>query len=303
MDWNLLRLFVEVVDAGSMSEVARRRGITRSSVSQRMNQLEQDMCVQLLRRSTRALKPTEIGRTLYEHGCQIAYQVEAAQNEVQSLGTTLSGLVRISLPPGIGHSHIQPALIDFAGKHPDLALNVTFNNRLADMLDAEVDIALRIMPRPPDDVVARELSEIDWQLYCTPDYLERCGPLETPADLRRAAFLTTFGGRRVDLALDRNGEAVSVTLTPRLVSESVPFLRDAMLCHLGVAQLSNYIVRDLVDEGRVVPVLPGYQCVGYNSRIYILTPPNRFQTPAMAAVIEFLAETVAAAVSVHIPST
>jgi DNA-binding transcriptional LysR family regulator len=286
MDWNLIRLFVEIVEAGSMSEVARRRGITRSSVSQRLSLLEHE---------------TEIGRTLFEHGRQIAYQFEAARQDVQSLGTTLRGFVRVSVPPGIGHSHIQPALIAFAGQHPELSLNVTFNNRVIDLIAADVDIALCVTPRPPDDVVARELYDIGWQLYCTPGYLEQFGPLETPEDLQRAAFLTTFWSRRVDLSLVRGDEAISVALTPRLVSESVAFLRDCMLQNLGVAQLSHYILRDLLAEGRVVRVLPGFRLKAYDSKIFILTMPNRFHTPAMNAVIEVLRLAVTDAIGTDTP--
>ena len=301
MDWNLIGIFVDVVEAGSMSEAARRRGVTRSSISQRLAQLEQDMQVQLLRRTTRRLRPTEIGQALYEHGRQIAYQLDAARHEVRTLGATLSGLVRVSVPPGIGYSHIQPALIAFAASHPELALNVTFNNRLVDLVDANVDVALRIMTRLPEDVVAQELCPVRWQLYCTPRYLAQHGPIETPQDLQRVALLTTFGTRRVELPLLRGNEKVTVTMTPRLVSESVALLREAVLADLGVAQLSHYIVRDLLAEGKVVRVLPGFRCTTYDSRIFILTLPNRFPTPALNAVIDLLVDTVRRAIDTDTP--
>lgn len=301
MDWNLVQLFVEVVEAGSMSEAARRRGLTRSGISQRIRQLEQQVEAQLLRRSTRNLKPTEIGRTLYEHGRQIAFQFEAARHDVESLGKTLSGLVRVSLPTGIGHSHIAPALIDFAGEHPELSLNVTFNNRLSDMIDADIDVALRILTRPPEDVVARELCDIRWQLYCTPEYLAARGPLQHPDDLAQVDFLTSFGSRRVELPFERNGENISVTLSPRLVSESIAFLREAVLRGRGVALLSHYTVRDLVADGRLLRILPQFKCTIYDSRIFILTMPNRFPTPAMNAVIELLRDTVMGAVGEDTP--
>jgi DNA-binding transcriptional LysR family regulator len=302
LDWNLVRLFVEVVEAGSIAEAARRRGLTRSSVSQRLSQLEQELQAQLLRRTTRQLKPTEIGQTLYEYGRQIAYQFEAAQHDVQSLGTTLGGLVRVSVPPGIGHSYIQPALIEFAAQHPELSLNITFNNRLGDLVDADIDIALRIMQSPPEDLVARELCQVYWQLYCTPRYLQLCGPVNAPDDLRRAAFLTTFGARRTELSFVKDEKAVSVTLAPHLVSESVAFLREAMLGDLGVALLSHYVVRDLLAQGQVVRLLADYQCTMYRGKFYILTVPNRFPTPAMKAVINLLRSTVADAMGTDVPN-
>jgi DNA-binding transcriptional LysR family regulator len=292
-----MRLFVEVVDAGSMSEAAKRRGITRSSVSQRLRQLEHEMQAQLLRRTTRKLRPTEIGQTLYEHGRQIAYQFEAARHDVESLGKTLSGVIRVSVPTGIGHSHVAPALIKFADQHENLSLNLTFNNRLVDMIDADIDVALRIMKYlPADDLIAREICDVHWQFYCTPQYLEKFGPLETSADLQRCAFLTSFGRRRVDLSLIHKGGTDAVSLTPRFVSESIMFLRECMLQHMGVAMLSPYTARDLELGGQIVRVLPDHYCPDYDSKMFIITMPNRFPTPAMNAVISLLRETVLEAV-------
>jgi DNA-binding transcriptional LysR family regulator len=293
MDWNLVRLFVEVVDAGSMSEAARRRGITRSSISQRLAQLEQQVGAQLLRRTTRQLKVTEIGRTLYEHGRQVSWQFETARHDIETLGKTLSGLVRVSVPPTVGQTYIAPALAAFAQEHPTLTLNVAFNNRLTDLIDADVDIALRILPRAPDDMVARELSTVHWRFFCTRAYIDRFGPLDSIEDLARADFLTTTGSRRIEMPLISSKERVKVTLNPRISSENAAFIRDCMQRDYGVAMLPNFMTRDLVAGGTVVPVLPQYRCPDYDSKFFILTVSDRFPTPAMSAVIDLLREAVA----------
>jgi DNA-binding transcriptional LysR family regulator len=302
MDWNLVRLYVDVVEAGSLSEAARRRGITRSGVSQRLRRLEQDMGAQLLRRTTRNLQTTEIGQSLYEHGRRIAMQFEAARHDVESLGKSVSGLVRLSLPPGIGATHIAPALLTFAEENPSLSLNVTFNNRLIDMIDSNVDIALRIVNQPPEDLVARELCSLRWQLYCTPRYRDEAGPLEHPSDLERVAFLTSLGARKISLTFVSPGETAKVALTPRFTSENVEFLRACMLRHMGVAMLPEYVVRDAMASGECVRLLPRFSCAELDSKFFILTMPNRFPTPAMNAVIELLRETVCTVIGKEAPT-
>lgn len=291
MDWDLVRLFVEVVDAGSMSEAARRRGVTRSGISQRLKQLEEQINAQLLRRTTRDLKLTDIGTTLYEHGKRIALEFEAAQFDVASLGRTLSGLVRVRLPPGIGQRYLAPALMDFARANPEIAFRVMFDNRFSNLVEADIDIAITIANEPPQDVVCRDLGAVRWQLYCTPRYRDSLARLETPGDLGWAAFLSLEHGRKVDLDLVAGEKRVTVTLKPRFSSENVHFLQSCALTDMGIALLPNYMTRDLALSGALVKVLPEYSSGAMAGRLLMLTVPNRFPTPAAQAVIDLLRRT------------
>lgn len=298
MDWNLVQLFVEIVDAGSLSEAARRRGITRSGISQRLKQLEQQASAQLLRRTTRDLQPTEIGLTLYEHGKRIAYQFEAANHEMQSLGKTLAGLVRVSVPPGIGQTLIAPALIAFGKTHPDLNLQIIFNNRLSNLIEAGVDIALQITNSPPQDRVARELCDVRWRFYSTPQYLATLGGCDTLDDLGRAAFLSTTGGRKAEIELISAGRTVTVILAPKFVSENVLFLRECTRQHMGISLLPHYIASDLLNEGAFVHVLPEFGNKRLGGKFFILTMPNHFPTAATEAVISLLRDIVLGAATI-----
>lgn len=288
MDWDLVRLFVDVVDAGSMSEAARRRGVTRSGISQRLKHLERQVSAQLLRRTTRDLRLTDIGTTLYEHGKRIALEFEAAQFDVASMGRTLSGLVRVRLPPGIGQRYLAPALMDFARANPEITFRVMFDNRFSNLIGADIDIAITIADEPPQDVVCKDLGAVRWQLYCTPRYRDSLARLETPADLGRAAFLSLEHGRRIDLALVAGEKRARVALKPRFSSENVHFLQSCALADMGVALLPNYMARDLALSGALVKVLPDYSSEAMAGRLFMLTVPNRFPTPAAQAVMDLL---------------
>ena len=149
MDLNLIGLFIEIVESHSLSAAARKVGMTRSNISQRLKLLERETGAQLLRRSTRNFELTQAGRTLYDCGLRMLEDLSTARASIDSLGRTLSGRVRISVPNGFGRMFIGSKLLEFARMHPSIALNVTFNNRIEDLIAAEVDVALRITATPP----------------------------------------------------------------------------------------------------------------------------------------------------------
>lgn len=297
MDWDLVQLFVDVIDAGSMSEAARRRGVTRSGISQQLKRLEKQANAQLLRRTTRDLEPTDVGLTLYEHGKRIALQFQAAQLEVAALGGTVAGLVRIRVPPAIGQRSLAPALIEFARANPAVNLRVTFNNRFRNLIEAGIDIAVMIGNEPPEDTVCRDLGPIRWQLFCTPRYLASLQQMTQPEDLAAASFLSRSEGRKVDLELVSRERRVQVTLTPRFTSENVIFLQTCALADMGITLLPAYMAHDLVAAGQLVQVLPEYSSVGVDNRVLILTVPNRYPSRATQAVIDVLRKTLRAVVA------
>src|SRR4030095_8859652 len=173
MDLNALKLFVEIVDAGSLSAAARRLNTSRSNVSQRLKVFEQAIGAQLLRRSTRRTEPTQLGYTLYEHGSHIIRELAGATAAVSTLGKSLQGHLRVSIPTALGHLHIAPLLIEFAQRYPDITLEVVFSNRIVDLMASHIDVALRVTSEPPEQYVARELARIAWVLCSSPAYVAR----------------------------------------------------------------------------------------------------------------------------------
>jgi len=155
MDLASLTLLVEIVDTGNLSQAARNLKMTRANVSYHLNQLETSVGVQLVRRTTRRVEPTEVGLRLVEHGRNIKNEVLAARETITTLGQSLQGRVGLSVPSGYGQMVMSDWLIEFKRLYPGIVLDVLFENR-ADNLRDEVDIAIRVMPEPPPALVARE---------------------------------------------------------------------------------------------------------------------------------------------------
>jgi DNA-binding transcriptional LysR family regulator len=134
MDLNLIGLFIEIVESRSLSAAARKLGMTRSNISQRLKLLERETGAQLLRRSTRNFELTQAGHTLYDCGQRMLEDLSTARASIDSLGQTLSGRVRISVPTGFGRMFIGPKLLEFARRYPGIMLNVKFNNQIEDLI-------------------------------------------------------------------------------------------------------------------------------------------------------------------------
>ncbi len=190
---------------------------------------------QLVRRTTRRIEPTEIGLRLYEHGRQIRNELEAARETVTTLGQTLQGRVRLSVPSGYGQLVMAPWLIDFKRAYPGIVLDVVFENRVVDLMRDEVDIAVRVMTDPPDNLVARDIGPgalrgLRHARLCPgPGHARYAGRPVT-----RTLGHLGGGGRQLRLAAYLEGERHEVPLSPTLTSENFLFLREAIVAGLGV---------------------------------------------------------------------
>lgn len=293
IDLNGLRLFVSMVESANLSAAARREGMTRANVSRHLKNLESSLGAQLLRRTTRHMELTEAGQLLYQHGARMLEEMESARASIDSLGQSVRGKVRLRLPTGLGHLHLAPVLLEFAAQYPDIALGVSINDNIGDLISAEVDVALKITSSPPVDHVARKVCDIVWCLCASPAFAARQpGAMEVSTLARLDWLLPASLGSSVKLKMRGNGEEVSVRVTPRIQSGDYPFLLQAALFGLGVALLPRYAVWRELADGRLVEVMRELEPQGAGQSIYLLTAPNRFPTLATRTVMEFLRERI-----------
>jgi DNA-binding transcriptional LysR family regulator len=290
MDPSALTLLVEILDAGNLSQAARKLRMTRANVSYHLSQLEKDAGVQLVRRTTRRVEPTEVGRRLYEHGRRLQGEMLAARETIATFGQGLQGRVGLSVPSGFGELVMSAWLIEFKRLFPGIVLDVLFENR-ADVLRDEVDIAVRVMAEPPPSLVARDLGNVRYLACASRAYAEQHG---LPAQLQQLASapVITAGvvGRHLRLRAYQGGEREDAILEPTLISEHFPFLRKAILAGLGVGIVPDYVVRDAIEAGEVVTTLDDYRLSIFGTSMYLLYMPDRHQIRAVRTCIDFLLE-------------
>lgn len=290
LDLTYLTLLVDIIDAGNLSQAARKLKMTRANVSYHLSQLEKSVGVELVRRTTRRMEPTEVGWRLYEHGRTVRNEIVAAQETITNLGQGLQGRVGLSVPSGYGQMVMTDWLIEFKRLNPGIVLDVVFENRVDNLRD-EVDIAIRVLPEPPPQMVAREFGTVRY-LACASKAYARAHGLPTELALLRTQPLITANvvGRHLSLRGYRQGEREEVMLAPTLISDHYPFLREGILAGLGIGLVPDYVVQDVIASGEVVTALNDYRLSIFGTTMYLLYLPNRHQTRAVRTCIDFLME-------------
>ncbi|MFT3717088.1 LysR family transcriptional regulator [Pseudorhodoferax sp.] len=288
MDLQSLALFAEIVDCGSLSDAGRKFRMSRANVSYHLSRLEKSVGVQLLRRTTRRVEPTEIGLKIYQHARNIQDEMLAVRETVASLGQELQGRVGLSVPSGYGEMVMGDWLIDFKRLYPGIVLDVLFENR-ADNLRDDVDISIRVIEQAPPSLVARSLGEVRYLACAARAYADVHRLPSTLPELRIAPVITSgVVGRQLRLSAYRGSERHEVMLEPVLVSEHFPFLRKGILAGLGVGLVPDYVVLDKVATGEIVTTLTDYRLSIFGTHMYLLYMPNRHQTRAVRTCIEYL---------------
>lgn len=289
MDLHTLTLLVEIIDSGNLSQAARKLKMTRANVSYHLAQLEKSAGVQLIKRTTRRVEPTEVGLRLYEHGRNIHNEILAARETITSLGQDLQGRVGISVPSGYGQIVMSQWLIEFKRLYPRIVLDVLFENRVDNLRD-EVDIAIRVMQEPPLSVIARSLGDVRYVACASAAYAQQYSLPQTLMELRASPLITAgVMGRQLRLSAYQEGmERQEVMLEPTLSSEHFPFLREGILAGLGVGLVPDYVVQDKIASGEVLTALTEYRLSIFGTHMYLLYLPNRHQTRAVRTCIDFL---------------
>ena len=290
MNLATLSLLVDIIDAGNLSKAAVRLGVSRASVSQRLNQLERELDQRLLRRTTRQIEPTELGWKLYEHGRAMRQELQAAAESVSSLGQGLQGTVRLSVPSGYGQLKMSSWLTEFMQLYPGVTLEVVFDNNIDDLLEGEVDFAMRVMSAPPPNLIARNMGPVHYVACAAPPLAQLHGMPRSLAELNQVPLITSnLTGQKLRLAGHRVGRSTELRIRPRLMSANFYFLRDAILQGLGVGVVPDYMVQEPLQRGELVrlPFEPG-SLDFLSTNKYLLYMPTRFQTKAISTLIDFL---------------
>ncbi|MCA9719088.1 MAG: LysR family transcriptional regulator [Myxococcales bacterium] len=283
-----MSIFVSVVDEGSISASARALGLPRSTISRRLSALEDRLQVTLLQRTTRKLRLTEAGRIFHQRCARILDETARAEAEVRELDTETAGVLRVGIPSGVGTEWFRVQIGEFFDRYPDIRLELITDHRARDIHDEDLDLALVRGPLPDSLLVARRIAPADLLCVAAPRYLERGPPLRSPADLQAhrcmIALHDDFDGDRWPLL---HGEHVRVV--PRLATNDMHYLREALLAATGVALVPWISVVDELASGALAPVL--LDSVGERGSSYfaVYAPESR-HIAKVAATVEFLVE-------------
>lgn len=281
--------FVQAAEAGSFALAADRLHLSRSAVGKTIARLEERLGVRLFQRTTRHLSLTEEGQAYYEHCVRALAELEAAEGELEQGRLEPSGRLRISLPQLFGRRCVLPLLLGLARRHPRLELDLSFSDRVADLVEDGFDLAVRIGSLADSSgLKARPLGEFVFGLYAAPAYLAANGRPRALEDL--GAHTGLAYGRAGRFAhwsfVDAEGRAHRVAPGRRLHFDDLEAIRDAALAGIGLARLPRWLVEDAVREGVLAAVLPGHASEPH--AVHAVWPASRHVPSKVRAAIDAL---------------
>jgi len=283
------RMFVAVMETGSFAAAARARGTSPGQASKLVSRLEATLGVRLLNRTTRALAPTAAGRAYFERIRALLADLDDLDTALREDAGAPRGRLRLTAPVSFGTLHLAPALNAFAARHPDIALEVEFTDRVARLVEEGFDAAIRI-GRPEDSsLIARRLCDMRVMVLAAPGHLARNGTPESPADLARHDCIIDSNFRDRDLWRFRGpGGPVSVTVRGRLCYSSPAACLDAAEAGLGIARVPEFVAAPSLAAGRTLCLLEGFEEPPFG--VFALWPPGRHLAGSVRALVDFLAE-------------
>lgn len=284
-----LRSFAEVVDAGSFVAAADRLGLSKAAVSRHVAELEARLGVRLLHRTTRKLSLTEDGELFHARARQLLADMDEAEAEIVSRSREAVGQVRVSAPVSFGILHLADAWGAFRRKHPRVTLDVQLSDRVADLAEEGLDLAVRIAQLPDSTLVTRQLAQTRIVLCASPGYLRRAGRPRHPSDLARHDVLAySYWSGRDEWEFEGPEGAVRVRTTPVIRSNNGDVCRAAALQHQGFILQPTFLVGEDLAAGRLVEVLPQYRSLTLG--IHAVYPSRKQLTPKVRLLVEFLAQ-------------
>lgn len=289
-----MRVFSAVVDACSFVAAADSLGMSKAAVSRHVSQLEQRLGVRLMHRTTRKLSLTPEGQVFLARCRDILSSIEACEAEISTRSDTATGLLRISVPVSFGIEHLAPLWSEFLALHPRVTLDVQLADRIIDLVDEGLDLAVRIARLPDSSLVSRKLASTRPVLCASPQYLKKRGVPKRPQDLAQHELigysLLSMGDQWQFTGPDG---PENVRVEPRLWSNNGDTCIAAAVNGMGIQLQPTFLVSQALATGRLVEVLPNFSAAELG--IYAVYPSRKFVLPKVRALIEFLSDKLATA--------
>ena len=284
-----IRVFVMVVETGSLTQAADRLGIAVSAVSRRLKDLEIRLGAPLIQRTTRRMYLNEVGQVFYERCKSVLDELDAAQQEVLNSGGSLGGVLRLSVPLSFGVAHMSSAIAQFMHAHPDVRIDMDLSDKRVDLVAEGYDIAIRIGVLTDSSLIAKKISSAAMIVCASPSFLENNAPIKTPEDLEGLSALVYSNDKSPNdwRFVGPDGKEGAQRVTQRLSASNGDVLREAAVSGLGVICLPNFLTYEAINAGLLVPVLTGYKWADLD--IYAVYPKLTILPKRTRAFLDFIA--------------
>jgi len=284
---NAISIFCKVIETQSFTLAAKQQNISVAMASKLVSQLEENLKIRLLQRTTRKIMPTEAGMMYYQRCQGILLDLDEADSSITHLTSSLQGNLLISVPRDFGLLFIVPNLPLFIAKHPNLHVEIEFNDKKIDLVAEGYDLALRIGYMADSSLVSRKISTTTLHFAASQSYLEANGIPQTPDDLEHHnGLLYKNVMNQVNWVGSRINQTQRSKIQSKVVSNSGLALLEMAKAGLGIVNLPRFIVSESLEKGELIEVLPEYK--QQKLEIHVVYPNRRHLPIKVRAFIEFL---------------
>lgn len=291
--FDAMQAFARVVETGSFTKAAETLHLSKTSVTQLVQQLEARLRVRLLNRTTRKVNVTADGAAYYERVVRLLAEIDDAETSLSSASAAPRGRLRVDVPSPLARMVLIPALPDFYARYPDIQLDMGVSDRKVDLIDENVDCVVRGGELTDQSLMARRLGDLRLGVYAAPVYLQRVGTPAHPRELedprlRIVGYRWARTGKVFPYALQRQGETLNITGHNALMVDDGNAYLAAGLAGLGILWLPEYMAKGHVRSGELVQLFSDWQLDVMP--MYIAWPPNRHVSAKLRVFIEWVVE-------------
>ena len=290
-DLGRMGVFAVVAEELSLSRAAEKLGYTKSAVSKQITALEAELGVKLLYRSTRRSRLTDEGQTLYQVCSEILLRYHSVKDIAEQLQAAPSGNLTLEMPDGIATYLVLPHIQVFRDRYPLINLNLRLRQASFQEITEDLDVSITTGQLPESSVICRRLGDQKLGLYGSTQYLEKFGSPSSPAELATHQCIVTENSSVPEThkwLFRRKNDLVALDINAALTVNDILAVKQLVLDGVGISILQEFAVRDDVEAGKLIALLPGYKIDPVP--IYVIFPERKHLSPKIRAMIEFLVE-------------
>ncbi len=282
-----IEAFVSVVDKHSFSAASESSGVAKSVLSRRVRDLEKRLAVQLMQRTTRRLSLTDAGQHFYQRAVSLLSDLDDAEQMVSDSQCQLSGRIKVTAPLALGIGHLSQPVADFMSTHTGLNITFDLNDRQVDLVEGGFDLAIRVGQLQDSNLIARKLTEVEFAVCASPEYLRENGHPSHPSSLAGQEVMiysNVLPGRQ--WFFERNGEHVSPKIKSRIRANNGEFLATMASHGLGFTSGPLFFLQRFIDSGELVPVLSDWVVPAVG--MYAVYPPGKLVSRRVKLLSDYL---------------
>lgn len=283
-----LRAFIRTVERGSVTAAARDLGVSQPAVTKHLRNLESHVGARLVERSSRIVRPTALGQSLYEASRSALTTIDAALEGVRRDMGEIEGLLRVHAPTCIGVKHLHRIVLAFQERFPTVTVDLVLEDRTVDLVYENFDIGVKYGRPEGQEIIIRRLGMVRRILVASPEFLARVGPIETVERLSEVDVITTAAvlSPRDSLTLVRDGRSVEASVRAVLRTNNAMVITNTLLDGHAAGPVQHLLVADELADGRLVRILPEFEVK--SQEVYWAYPSVRFMRPAVRAFTDFV---------------